>query len=105
MSNILIVILVSVTIALFLAILIILVSIVLPKEKGKSPKIERLLQIMPKRDCGACGYAGCEEYAKTVAQDPSVAQKDKCPFILKDEQKLEELEEILGVKISKDKKK
>ncbi|MDD3776272.1 MAG: (Fe-S)-binding protein [Actinomycetota bacterium] len=105
MSNMLIVILVSVAIALFLAILIILVSIILPKEKKKPEKVEQILQIMPKRDCGACGFIGCEDYARAVAEDPSLAQEHKCPFILRDEQKLPELEKLLGVKIDKSKKK
>ncbi|MGM0365203.1 MAG: (Fe-S)-binding protein [Actinomycetota bacterium] len=105
MIDTIIIILASVAIALFLGILIILVHTLLPKEKKKPEKIQRLLEIVPKKDCGACGYAGCEEYVKTIAENPKIAQKDKCPFMLKDEQKLAELEEILGVKIEKKKKK
>ncbi|MDZ7838921.1 MAG: (Fe-S)-binding protein [Actinomycetota bacterium] len=35
---------------------------------------------MPKKDCGACGYAGCEEYAKTVAQDSFSSPERQVPL-------------------------
>jgi len=105
MTDTIIIILASVAIALFLGILIILVNALLPKEREKPEKVQRILEIVPKRDCGACGYAGCEEYAKALAENPEVVLKDRCPFMLKDEQKLSELEKILGLKISRDKKK
>lgn len=99
-----VIILVSVAIALTLATLILVVSILLPKEKKKPEKVEKILQIAPHRDCGACGYANCEQYAEALAKKPSLANEDKCPFMFKDAHKLSELEKILGIKIKKKKK-
>ena len=39
------------------------------------PKIERIEQALPGLDCGACGFAGCSQYAKAVADDPSLIGK------------------------------
>ncbi|MFO7929391.1 MAG: (Fe-S)-binding protein [Candidatus Humimicrobiaceae bacterium] len=100
-----IIILVSVAIALTLATLILIASILLPKEKKKPEKAEKILQIAPHRDCGACGYANCEQYAEALAKNPSLVNEDQCPFMFKDAQKLSELEKILGIKIKKPKKK
>jgi Na+-translocating ferredoxin:NAD+ oxidoreductase subunit B len=99
MMEILIVILIFVAIALLLGILIILVNALLPKEKEKSKKLLEILKIIPKRDCGACGYAGCEKYAQVIAENPEIALKDKCPFMIRDKDKLKKLEKILGFKL------
>ncbi len=96
-----IIILVSVAIALFLGILIILVNALLPKEKDKPEKVKKLLELVPKRDCGACGYAGCEEYVRAIAENPDLASKDICPLMYKNPEKRAELEKILGTKIEK----
>ncbi|MBM3707630.1 MAG: hypothetical protein FJW69_04705 [Actinobacteria bacterium] len=100
----LIIILIFVAIALLLGILILVINSLLPKEKEKSKKIVEILEIIPKRDCGACGYAGCEKYAQVIAENPEVALKDKCPFMIKDKAKLQQLEKILGIKLKMDKK-
>ncbi len=105
MTDTIIIILVSVAIALFLGILIMLINTLLPKEKKKPEKIQRLMELMPKRDCGACGYAGCEEYVKAVSENPETVLKYKCPFMFKDKQKLAEFEKILEIKIRPEKKK
>lgn len=102
MTNSIIIILISTAIALFLGILIVLVSTLLPKEKGRLEKVEKILRIFPKRDCGACGYPGCEKYAEALAENPKIILKDKCPFMMKDKEKLSELEKILDIKINKD---
>ena len=94
----LIIILIFAAIALLLGILIIVVNDLLPKEKEKSKKIFEILKIIPKRDCGACGYAGCEKYVDVIAENPEIALKDKCPFMMRDKDKLKELEKILGIK-------
>jgi len=33
------------------------------------PRIERIYQVLPGLDCGACGFAGCMQYAKAVSED------------------------------------
>lgn len=79
--------------------MIVVINSLLPKEKEKSRKIVEILKIIPKRDCGACGYAGCEKYAQVIAENPEVALKDKRPFMIKDKDKLRGLEKILGIKL------
>ncbi len=37
-----------------------------------NPLIEEVEDILPKGQCGACGYAGCAKYAEAVVEDPSV---------------------------------
>ncbi|MBN2136723.1 MAG: RnfABCDGE type electron transport complex subunit B [Sedimentisphaerales bacterium] len=36
------------------------------------PKIEQIHEALPGLDCGACGYAGCGQYAKAVMEDPEL---------------------------------
>lgn len=36
------------------------------------PKVEQVHEVLPKIDCGACGYAGCGSYAKAVVADPDL---------------------------------
>lgn len=35
-------------------------------------KIEQVYEVLPKIDCGACGFAGCSSYAKAVVSDPEL---------------------------------
>lgn len=35
-------------------------------------KVEKVLAALPNINCGACGYAGCQEYAKAVVADPTL---------------------------------
>ncbi len=39
------------------------------------PKIEQIHEVLPHLDCGACGYAGCGQYAKAVLEDPELIGK------------------------------
>ncbi len=39
------------------------------------PKIEQIHEALPSLDCGACGYAGCGQYAKAVLADPELIGK------------------------------
>lgn len=36
------------------------------------PKIEQIHKSLPNIDCGACGFAGCGQYAKAVLGDPKL---------------------------------
>jgi Na+-translocating ferredoxin:NAD+ oxidoreductase RNF subunit RnfB len=36
------------------------------------PKVEQVHQALPNLDCGACGFAGCGQYAKAVLKDPEL---------------------------------
>jgi electron transport complex protein RnfB len=37
-----------------------------------NPVIHLVEDVLPKGQCGACGYAGCQAYAEAVATDPNV---------------------------------
>lgn len=37
-----------------------------------NPLIEEVEDILPKGQCGACGFAGCQKYAEAVVEDPEV---------------------------------
>ncbi|UCG46072.1 MAG: RnfABCDGE type electron transport complex subunit B [Phycisphaerales bacterium] len=36
------------------------------------PKVEQIHRALPNLDCGACGFAGCAQYAKAVLADPEL---------------------------------
>jgi len=36
------------------------------------PKIEQIHKALPNVDCGACGFAGCGQYAKAVSENPGL---------------------------------
>lgn len=43
-------------------------------------KVEELIEAMPGANCGACGFAGCENYAVTLAEDKEhVLSTSLCP--------------------------
>jgi len=39
----------------------------------KDPRIEQILDVLAHAHCGACGYAGCQQYAEAVVLNPDVA--------------------------------
>ena len=39
------------------------------------PKVEQIHKALPNLDCGACGFAGCGQYAKAVLKDPGLLGK------------------------------
>jgi electron transport complex protein RnfB len=39
------------------------------------PKVQEIHGILPNLDCGACGFAGCGQYAKAVLEDPELLGK------------------------------
>ena len=38
-----------------------------------NPLIHIVEEVLPKGQCGGCGYAGCQAYAEAVVTDPDVA--------------------------------
>ena len=46
-----------------------------------NPLINEVEEILPKGQCGACGFAGCAKYAEAVVEEPeavgNVAQQEK----------------------------
>ncbi len=63
--------LITAALAIFFGIIISLFS---TEEKGLKSKIT---EILPNNNCGSCGYASCEEYAKALEKDITLI--GKCP--------------------------
>lgn len=63
------------------------------EREGGGERIGAVEDTLPGLDCGACGYAGCSQYAKEVVADPS--KLGACVQI--SEEGREEIAEILGV--------
>jgi Na+-translocating ferredoxin:NAD+ oxidoreductase RNF subunit RnfB len=38
-----------------------------------NPKVEQVMDVLAHAHCGACGYAGCEQYAEAVVNNPDVS--------------------------------
>jgi len=54
------------------------VALLIASEKLKvevDPKIEEIHKALPNLDCGACGFAGCSQYAKAVLANPKLLGK------------------------------
>ena len=61
-------------------------------DPGLSPLVSKIKDALPDKNCGGCGYANCEEYAKALAKDSSLV--GKC--VLADEKMNKKLSEITG---------
>jgi Na+-translocating ferredoxin:NAD+ oxidoreductase subunit B len=51
------------------------VVLLIASEKFKvevDPKIEEIRNALPNRNCGACGFAGCDQYAAAILADPTL---------------------------------
>ncbi len=59
----------------------------------EDPRVQQLQDMLPGANCGACGYASCEEMAKALAADK--ANPAGCPVA--DEETTEEIGEFLGI--------
>jgi electron transport complex protein RnfB len=58
------------------AIVLSVASVVLRVEED--PRVEAVAEALPGANCGGCGYAGCEQYAKAVVENPDVAPDACC---------------------------
>jgi Na+-translocating ferredoxin:NAD+ oxidoreductase RNF subunit RnfB len=66
------------------------------------PKIEKILEILPGANCGACGFAGCKGYAEAVVRNPEV-KADLC--IAGGEEIANMVGKIIGKEVSKKERK
>jgi len=55
------------------AVVLLIASIKLKVEVD--PKVEQIHEVLPNLDCGACGFAGCRQYAKAILQNPELLGK------------------------------
>jgi RnfABCDGE-type electron transport complex B subunit len=70
------------------------------KEKlrvDEDPRIEQITDVLPSANCGACGFAGCADFAKAVVEQR--AECDGCP--VGGSKVAERIAQILGVEVAK----
>ncbi|HAX62001.1 MAG TPA: electron transporter RnfB [Elusimicrobia bacterium] len=60
------------------------------------PRVDIIAGILPGANCGACGFAGCYNYAKAIVE--GVAKPVACP--VGGEEVSKKIAEVLGIKIS-----
>ena len=63
-------------------------------------RVEKITEALPGANCGACGYSGCEGYAKAIASGE--AEPDKCAP--GGAAAAAEISEILGIELKTEKK-
>ena len=72
----------------------VILSIAADKFKVKvDKKLEKIIELLPGSNCGACGYAGCEAYAEAMSKDPDLF--GACRLL--SSEGADEIAEILGV--------
>ncbi|MFO8143639.1 MAG: (Fe-S)-binding protein, partial [Dehalococcoidales bacterium] len=86
-------------IGLACGLIIFFVYLKVPQKVKGLEKTEKINSVLPGLNCGACGYAGCFGYAQALSKDPDVFSTTPCSMVLQDEERLEELGKILGVKL------
>ena len=60
------------------------------------PRVEQVEELLPAANCGACGYAGCAEFAKALVKGD--ATPEMCPVSSPEE--VQKVAETLGVSIN-----
>ena len=43
-------------------------------------RVEAVTEVLPGANCGACGFAGCDDYANALAENPELGT-GLCPFV------------------------
>ncbi|MCX7831704.1 MAG: RnfABCDGE type electron transport complex subunit B [Actinobacteria bacterium] len=61
------------------------------------PKVEKIFELLPQLNCGACGYAGCELAAEAIAKGE--APPNAC--LVGGEEELKLIGNLLGLKVEK----
>jgi Na+-translocating ferredoxin:NAD+ oxidoreductase RNF subunit RnfB len=92
-------ILVLVIIGLVLGVLIYVANLVIPQKVKGLGKIDQISSILPGANCGACGNPSCYGYARLLSGDADYISKNPCSLILGDTEKLQQLEDVLGINI------
>jgi len=77
--------------------LIILAGKILPQESRDFKRVQRIAEILPGMNCGACSYPGCFAYAQALVKDPKTLTNNPCMVLMQDAEKLKSVEKILGI--------
>lgn len=64
-------------------------------------RIEKIEDLLPGANCGACGFAGCKDFAAELVNDPSLLPK--CAQLAPEARR--EIGELLGVEVKEEKPK
>ncbi len=80
---------------------IFVISKVLPKEDPSLEEAERIKELLPGGECGACGYPGCFAYAQAVVKDKQMPARAPCRPLVQDKEGLLRFEAHLGLSINK----
>ncbi|MCF7853441.1 MAG: RnfABCDGE type electron transport complex subunit B [Candidatus Pacebacteria bacterium] len=59
------------------------------------PRVEEVEELLPQANCGACGYAGCAEFARALVEGE--ATPENCPVSSPDE--VQQIASVLGVSL------
>ena len=46
----------------------ILTYIAIKFKKEEDPKIKKIYEVLPKANCGGCGFAGCSDFSKALVE-------------------------------------
>lgn len=79
---------------------IFVISKVLPKEDPSLEEAEKIKDLLPGGECGACGYPGCFAYAQAVAKDRQMPARVPCRPLVQDEDGLRRFEAHLGLSLN-----
>ncbi len=63
----------------------------------EDPRVEKISEILPQANCGACGYSGCRAFAEAVAKGK--AETSGCP--VGGEEVAQQVAEIMGTEAGK----
>jgi len=80
--------------------LIILVGKILPQESRDLKRVERIAEILPGMNCGACSYSGCFAYAQALVKNPKTLLDNPCLVLLQDAENLKLVEASLGLTVN-----
>ncbi len=72
---------------------------ILPKGKPSLEEAEKIKDLLPGIDCGACGYPGCFAYAQAAVKDKRLPARITCQPLVQDRENLHRLEKYLGLSI------
>lgn len=62
-------------------------------KEEEDEKVEAIREFLPGLNCGACGFAGCDQYSEELVKDPS--KLGACVQVSEEER--EEMAEILKI--------
>ena len=76
------------------ALLGIILSIAYSKLKvEEDPGVEEITELLPGVNCGACGFASCEEFARQLAKKKT--DIEKCRITFRNKETVQKIEEAL----------